>query len=159
MRVAEHPDSSPGRLIMTADFSAPPGRLFEYWTKADLLTQWWSEEADVANGLYHLGWPKLGRTLLGRVTAREPGQKLGFTWTWSHEPLLPERRVFLHFEPMRRGTRIRLEHGPYGDHEAEREDRQSHVEGWHFFLPRLQACLELEGVAYERAQVTALRRG
>ena len=125
----EHPDSSPEHLVMTADFSASPGRLFAYWTKAELVTSWWAEEADVENGRYHLGWPKLGRALLGRVTVSEPDQAFGFTWTWSHEPQLPERRVLLHFEPVSGGTRVRLEQGPYGDSEAERVDRQSHVEG------------------------------
>lgn len=130
---------------MIADFPTLPETLFDYWTRADLLTCWWPEAAEVGNGLYHLAWPRLERTLLGQVTVFEPGQTFGFTWKWDFEPQLPERSVLLRFESVEVGTQITLEHGPYDDSVADQEDRQSHVEGWSFFLPKLQ--MHLEGLA------------
>jgi uncharacterized protein YndB with AHSA1/START domain len=47
---------------------------------------------------------------LGRVTAWEPGRKLGFTWTQSSWPEDAITDVEIAFEPVEEGTRLRLVH-------------------------------------------------
>lgn len=118
-----------------------PDRLFGYFTKPELLVQWWPQTAEVvpqAGGRYELAWPAMGWRLYGEYTEFEPGRRLGFTWQWDHQPELPVRQVDVEFTPAGDGTRLRLMHGVYGEGEAEAADRQSHIDGWLFFLSRLQ---------------------
>jgi hypothetical protein len=42
------------------------------------------------------------------------------------------------------GARLRLDHGPYDGGQVDREDAESHRQGWEFFLPRLGRVLAEE---------------
>jgi hypothetical protein len=47
--------------------------------------------------------------------------------------------VALDFQPVEEGTTLHLTHGYYREHlPKEMEERQGHLEGWHYFLGRLQ---------------------
>ena len=136
-------------LILTGDFSAfSSGAMFDYWTKPELLTQWWPEQAEVEpqqGGAYHMMWPKMNWLLRGQFTNYEPGRSLAFTWKWDHEPDTPTREVevTLH-ERAEGGTRITIIHGPYDDSERAQKDRESHIEGWQFFCGRLRELSPVE---------------
>jgi uncharacterized protein YndB with AHSA1/START domain len=135
--------TGPDQVVITAAFpGVTPADLFAYWTEPERICRWWSAEAQIdarPGGAYHLAWPRMDRHLRGHYTRFEPGTRLTFTWAWDHEPALPTRTVALDFAPDgSRGTLLTVAHGAYGDSAAEQADRQSHIDGWLHFLPRLQ---------------------
>ena len=120
--------------------------LFAYWTRPDLLRQWWPPQAEVEphiGGAYHYWWPERGDHLRGGFTAFEPGKKLAFTWKWDHEPVnAPTRTVTVSFTPDTRDDErvtLTLRHEPYGATQAEQDARKGHLEGWTYFLGKLQS--------------------
>jgi uncharacterized protein YndB with AHSA1/START domain len=129
--------------------SASPDALFGYWTVPALLCSWWPPLAEVeplVGGSYAFSWPEAGWRLVGRYTAFEPGQRLGFTWRWLHEPDAPETEVALAFNAMEGGgTRLTLTHGPYDETPGSREMRAGHLEGWTHFLGTLHEVIADEG--------------
>jgi uncharacterized protein YndB with AHSA1/START domain len=135
--------SGPDRLVVAADFpELTPEAVFDYWTKPELITRWWPQEAEIeprVGGRYHLGWPGMKWHLRGVYTAFEPGSRLAFTWNWDHEPDSPERSVAITLESKGEGTRLTATHGTYANTDSDREVRQSHLEGWTHFLSQLQS--------------------
>ena len=89
-------------------------------------------------GKYHLSWPKQDWHLRGVFTEFQRGSQLGFTWKWDHESV-DVTHVSIVFEPLKGGgTRLRLIHSGYKNDEAGRRVKNEHVEGWKFFLSKLQ---------------------
>ncbi len=140
--------SGADRVIMAAAYPhLSPQRLFDAFTDATLLTQWWSPAATTEpklGGVYHIWWAKLGKNLRGTFREFEPGKRLVFTWNWDEEPETPERTVEIDFAPGDDGTgsRLRLTHGFYEDTEAGAEERRGILEGWLYFLPMLDKVSE-----------------
>jgi uncharacterized protein YndB with AHSA1/START domain len=133
------------QLILSGDFlDFSPDLLFAYWTRPDLLTQWWPRVAEVTpsvGGGYVFSWPDRNQTLRGAYTTFEPGRALTFSWQWDFEPRRdPPILVSLAFSPLARteGTALRLVQGHYADTPGDREMRAGHLEGWTFFLAKLQ---------------------
>jgi uncharacterized protein YndB with AHSA1/START domain len=118
-----------------------PDAIWRLWTEPDELTRWWPDVADVSEPArsLHLSWPRMDWHLRGRILDWEPPRLLVFTWRWDHEPELPERTVSVELEALAggEGTGLTLTQRRYGDTEIEAADRQSHIDGWDFFLPRL----------------------
>jgi uncharacterized protein YndB with AHSA1/START domain len=81
--------SGPEILLIEYDFpSAPPDKVFAYWTEPTLLQRWWSPSAEIElheGGVYHLSWPEMNWHLRGRLNFLEPGKRLAFTWRWEHD--------------------------------------------------------------------------
>jgi uncharacterized protein YndB with AHSA1/START domain len=130
------------RLVIVADFpNRDPDSLFQFWTDANLITSWWPPSARIdarSGGSYVLEWPKQNWRLRGTFTRFDQGKALGFTWKWDHEPEKLPTEVLLSFEERlgsTKGTRLTLTHGPYSTLES--DQRQSHLDGWLFFLKRL----------------------
>jgi uncharacterized protein YndB with AHSA1/START domain len=126
------------------DFTTP--RLFAYWTRPDLLRQRWPPRAEVeprVGGAYHYWWPERDDHLRGVFTAFEPDQKLAFSWRWDHEPAdAPTRSVAVILTPDTRDDErvtLTLRHEPYGATPAEQDARKGHLEGWTYFLSKLQS--------------------
>jgi uncharacterized protein YndB with AHSA1/START domain len=140
-----------GKLVVLAEFpGTPPVTLFEYWTKPDLLTQWWPQQASVdpgRGGAYEMSWPQMGWVLQGHFLEYEPGRRLAFTWQWAHEPDAQTRQVYVDFDPADdgNGTHLRVTHGTYMDTDQDRHEREEHLEGWTHFLTRLQVLLHEGG--------------
>lgn len=136
--------SPPDALVVVADVpTCAPDDLFAYWTRPELLRRWWPPVATVeprVGGAYHLAWPDRDWHLRGTFTTFAPGAALAFSWRWDHDPAgHPVRRVGIVFAPLgERGTRLTLTHGQYTTSPEDREERRGHLEGWRFFLPRLQ---------------------
>ncbi len=119
---------------------ASPAEVFDAFVRADRITQWWGDEAaldPVEGGTYEVRWPAMEWTVRGRYTEVDPNRTLAFTWMWDHEPDTPERIVGITFAPDKNGTELTLSHGNYTA--ADAEERQSHLDGWQHFLPRLNA--------------------
>jgi uncharacterized protein YndB with AHSA1/START domain len=139
--------TSTGELTLTSEFlDFTALGLFASWTRPDLLRQWWPPQVKVEprlGGAYHYWWPERGDQLRGVFTAFEPGQKLAFTWKWDHEPAdAPTRTVTVTLTPGSRDDErvtLTLRHEPYGDTPAEQEARKGHLEGWTYFLGKLQS--------------------
>lgn len=139
-----HVPSTNDTLIIVAEFpTCSPEKLFTCWTQPDLLQQWWPPLAEVeqhVNGNYRLYWPKMNWCLYGQYTDFLPDKRLAFTWHWEHYPI-PEE-VVVTFEPLaQQGTRMTIEHGPYSNTEQSQEDRQNHLEGWVYFVSKLETLV------------------
>jgi uncharacterized protein YndB with AHSA1/START domain len=147
--------------------SLRPHETFEAFTVPEILTRWWPSVAEVdprEGGSYHLSWPKEQWSLRGTysgVSAPPPrpdeaadvipvaddrasgsatprgGGALAFLGKWDHETDAPPRDVAIRIGPMGQGTRMRLEHGTYGESDDELEVRKGHEEGWRHFLGQL----------------------
>jgi uncharacterized protein YndB with AHSA1/START domain len=137
--------SGADELILAGDFlDFSPRRLFDYWTRPDLLMQWWPRTAEVRPGVgggYVFSWPERQQTLRGSYTVFDPGRALTFTWQWEHEPPhVPPIAVSLTYTPLPRGdgTALRLVQGLYDSTSGDQEMRSGHLEGWRYFLAKLQ---------------------
>lgn len=145
MSVTQIP-SAPDKAIVVGIFpTCSSARLFGYWTIPQLITQWWTSEAEIepyVNGSYHLSWPQMQWHLRGNYTAFEPGKTLAFAWQWDHHSHITN--VVVNFEPFDdTGTKLTVTQGDYGDSAEDQEARQGHIEGWLYFIEKLQ------GVAHE----------
>lgn len=145
MSVTQLP-STPDKAIVVGTFpTCSPGRIFDYWTNPQLITQWWPSEAELEpylNGGYHLSWPQMQWHLRGNYTDFEPGRILAFTWRWDHYSHITNVVVIFElFDDT--GTKLTVTHGDYGDSGEDQEARQGHIEGWLYFIEKLQ------GVAHE----------
>jgi uncharacterized protein YndB with AHSA1/START domain len=137
--------SDPSHMVVVADLRLSSRRAFDYFITPELLARWWPPEADVdarLGGAYTLRWPTMHWQLSGRYTAFESGKHLAFTWQWAHHPELPARTVDVRFALSANGCRVTITQGTYGDSPVERDDRQSHIDGWIHFLGQLQAAWE-----------------
>jgi uncharacterized protein YndB with AHSA1/START domain len=125
---------------------AEPAAVWRLWTDPAGLTGWWPDQAevDVEGRTMHLSWPRMDWHLRGRIVELDAPRRLVYTWRWDHEAQLPERTVTVELValPNGEGTLLTLQQGTYGDGEIEAADRQSHVDGWDYFLPRLEAAAE-----------------
>ncbi len=129
-------------ISIIADFpSVDPRQLFDFWIEPGLLKKWWPPEVDLqpmVGGSFHFSWPKQEWHLRGRFTEFDSGRRLGFSWTWDHDPK-DTTEVKISFEPLKGGgTRILLYHGSYALTEEGKKTRDGHVEGWMYFLGKLQ---------------------
>ena len=132
-------DSPEGVARLVGELPGSPADAYRYFTDESLLVQWWPEEAttDVrTDGEYELAWPSLENRLLGQYLVVEPGQRLVFTWAFTHEPT-PPRTVDLQFSPSDGDTQLVIEH-THGD---DPDERQGYIDGWKFFIERLRTAL------------------
>lgn len=123
---------------------------FDAWTQPEKLTAWWPQQATLpANGdsavgaEYVLEWPTMKWTLRGTYLGWERPWLLAFTWKWDHEPDLPMRTVVIRFKQKDENVvEIVIVHGAYSEATREQEDRQSHIDGWIYFLQRLAGTID-----------------
>ena len=138
----EKTETSTDRITIVAEFPRLSREsLFDFWTNPDLLEKWWSPVADLEprlGGKYHFSWPNQDWHLRGKYTMFKRGEKLGFTWKWDHESV-NETRVTLSFVSVpQNGTRLTLQHEGYAKTKEDRKIRDEHIQGWMFFLGKLQ---------------------
>jgi uncharacterized protein YndB with AHSA1/START domain len=134
--------SGADRLVLRDEFPGiEPGDFFACWTTPALLSAWWPREAAIeprVGGTYTLSWPEQGWRLQGRYTTFELGRRLGFTWSWEHEPEAPVTEVLLELGSLPGGgTDLTLTHQTYDASPGGQEMRMGHLEGWTHFLGRL----------------------
>ncbi|MEE9227649.1 MAG: SRPBCC domain-containing protein [Acidimicrobiia bacterium] len=133
-------DESPvGVARLIGEVAAPPETVFEFFVTPEKLVDWWSEEATIdlrIDGEYEMAWPSQDLRLLGRFLVVEPGERLAFTWSYSHKPEEP-RTVDVRFKASDAGTELTIEH-THGD---DPDERQDYIDGWQFFIERLRSAL------------------
>jgi uncharacterized protein YndB with AHSA1/START domain len=138
MMLREAETSTSARLVLETTLAVrDPAIVTDHFTDPDLLTAWWAGEAkiDTETGDYMFVWPEQGWTLRGRFLERVPGQRVGFTWRWDHEPELPPRTVLVTTEAVPEGTRLTITHGDYTP--DDQDERADHLAGWMHFIGRL----------------------
>ncbi|GAB4445013.1 MAG: SRPBCC family protein [Chloroflexi bacterium OHK40] len=121
-----------------------PAELFRALTEPEFLTRWWPTHAEVdarEGGRYCLSWPAMNWHLRGRFIMVIRPELLIYTWSWDHKPDLAERTVTIRLMYHDGGTLLSLWHGPYDRSDQDQADRQSHLEGWRHFLPKLCAII------------------
>jgi len=92
-------DDEPTAVRIERVFNAPPGKVFQAWTSAEVLRRWWhaehSWETPIAEVDARLGGairlvmrnPDDGSEYEGRgeYTVFDPPRRLAFTWAWETE--------------------------------------------------------------------------
>ena len=132
-------DSPRGVARLVGDVAASPDEVYRFFVDPELLVKWWPEAATIderADGLYEFAWPSQGVRLLGQYVVTDPGRRLVFTWSFTHEPLSPST-VDIQFEASGDGTRLTVEH-THGD---DPDERQGYIDGWKHFVERLRGIL------------------
>jgi uncharacterized protein YndB with AHSA1/START domain len=135
--------SAENRLILIGEFpNHTRDELYDHLTKPELLTKWWPATAEVdleIGGAYILSWPEQDWTMRGTVQAFERGRNFAFTWNWDHMKEAPERLVTIEFLLREEGgCRIKLTQAPYGEGDAEANEKKGHIAGWNGCLSRLR---------------------
>jgi uncharacterized protein YndB with AHSA1/START domain len=135
-------------LTLVRRFRAPPARVWDAWTRPDLMVLWFgphhtraeSAEADLRPGgrfrvvLREENGERHEAT--GLYAEIEPERRLVFSWNWVSTP---ERvsRVTVAFRAVPEGTEVTLTH----DRFADAETATRHTRGWTESLERLSALL------------------
>ena len=121
---------------------APPERVFELLTDAELLIEWMAPEAELdARVGGQIRWTHLeGDSVIGNFVELVPARRVVFTFGWDRPDVaVPpgSTTVEIDLRPARGGTQLRLVHrglsGPMAD---------AHAGGWTNFLARLAALAE-----------------
>ncbi len=135
-------------LTLVRRFRASPGRVFEAWTRAEVLATWFGphhtrvEEAEVDardggrfrivlrenNGDRH----EVGGTYFDVV----PGEGLSFTWAWHSTPER-QSRVRVSLRAVEGGTELTLVHDQFADEATAGRHRR----GWTESLERLDGVV------------------
>jgi uncharacterized protein YndB with AHSA1/START domain len=133
-------------VVCTVDIAAPRDRVFELFTTAERLVEWWPEAATFEareGGQVKLHFEGRG-DVTGTVTRFEPPSALGFTWVRGAAPDITTQVDVELSELDDGGTRVELRHTGW---EAVPEDqvaewRAIHEAGWNFFLGCLRDLAE-----------------
>ena len=121
---------------------APPERVFELLTDAELLIEWMAPEAELdARVGGQIRWTHLeGDSVIGNFVELVPARRVVFTFGWDRPDVaVPpgSTTVEIDLRPARGGTQLRLVHrglsGPMAD---------AHAGGWTNYLARLAALAE-----------------
>ena len=130
-------------------FAAARQRVFEAWTKPELLVRWFtpfvgsSSDAEIdlrAGGAWRVRmqprlWPD--GYAYGTYLEVEPPQRLVFTLAWKNFPLGPETLVTVEFHDRGGSTEVVLTHDLFPGVET----RNKHEHGWSGCLERLAKAL------------------
>jgi uncharacterized protein YndB with AHSA1/START domain len=122
--------------------NAPPQRVYELLTDAELLIEWMAPEATVDARIGgDIRWTHVnGDSVIGSFVELVPGRRIVFTYGWDRPDVaVPpgSTTVEIDLRPARGGTELRLVHrglvGPMAD---------AHSGGWSNYLARLASFAE-----------------
>lgn len=138
------------RLELTRVIKAPRARVFDAWTRPEMIRLWFGPEgmkpSEVStdaqvDGAYSIAMEscegKGASKATGRYLQVNPYDLLQFTWDASWAPG-EESLVTIHFRDMDGGTEIKLIH----DRFSTKESRDGHNRGWSGILDHLVEVLE-----------------
>ena len=141
-------ESADIRIVLEREFNAPPRRVWQAWTQAEVLSGWFCPPGvDVTaaaidarpGGSYDIAMRAAdGAThrVAGRYTEVIPETRLAFTWAWTSTPER-ESHVTVELEATATGTRLTLTHARFADDHA----AASHRDGWRGSFDKLAAHL------------------
>ena len=138
-------------LRLAHRYAAPVARVFEAWTRPEIMCRWMSPSPDMAcnvaadvrvGGRYRIEMKNAmdgaDYTAIGAYEEIVPNRRLVFTWGWEGNPALAENtRVTVEFEAQGGETELTLTHERF----AGAEQRDQHGEGWTGCLTRLEEAL------------------
>jgi uncharacterized protein YndB with AHSA1/START domain len=121
-----------------------PERALAAFTDPARVSSWWRGHLTAElkpGGDYIVEFAAIPAKLTAQILSFDPGNSLGFTWSWNNES--PDSTVQITVErgPDATSALLRLKHGPHSDDEPGRLAHQEHWDGWQYFLPRLVAEL------------------
>ena len=130
-----------GDLVVERRVSAPPTKVFAYFTNSEKWKAWQGTEAEielVPGGTWRVNVTGDGFAS-GRVVEVVQDKRVVFTWGWEHGPPMPpgSTTVAIELIPDGGGTLIRLTHSDLPPDQIE-----IHRHGWEHYLPRLAAVCE-----------------
>jgi len=143
---------SPVSLELKRTYNCKPQKLFDAWTKPEILKKWWAKsekyvcefaEIDLkVGGNYRFGMRFIEKTepyvSFGKYLEIDEPNKLVFSWSWEHMREL-DTIVSLTFEETEDGkTKFTLTH----DKLPNQEVCDSHNDGWTGVLDRLKSIVE-----------------
>lgn len=125
-----------GELVLERRVSAPPDKVFTYFTEPDKWLAWQGTEAEielVAGGLWRVNVTGEGFAS-GRVVEVVENERVVFTWGWEQGPPVPpgSTTVAIELVPDGGGTLIRLTHSDLPPDQIE-----VHRHGWDHYISRL----------------------
>ena len=136
--VREGPDQQ-RTLVIERVFKAPPDQVFKAWTDPAILIKWWGPEGfstpecqmDVRPGgawRTRMVGPNGDHIVSGVYRQIAPPRRLVMTWAWQQDGggRGHETEVDVTFEPVPRGTRMRLVQSVFDSV----EQRDNHNMGW-----------------------------
>lgn len=148
--VDDHSEPSKGILRLTRRFAASQQALFEAFSKAEQVAQWFGPqgmaceigEFDVrTGGQYSLAMiGKEGQKVLLSGVFREitPFERLSYTWQWGGDDPGPETLVILEFRPVGDATELTVTHSLH----ASESSVANHAMGWTSSFNDLAALVE-----------------
>jgi uncharacterized protein YndB with AHSA1/START domain len=121
---------------------ATPEKLYDYFTKPELLIKWWPPAAEIemkVGGKYRLIWKEQDWTLEGTVKEFDPGKKFVFTWRWNFTPKEEQTlEVTCTLTKTEKGAKLVIKHGPHAATEKGQKDREGYIAGWQQFVAALK---------------------
>lgn len=142
MTVAETSDVS---LTMNRTLNAPRDQVFQAWTDADIVSQWFAPRDDVKTIVHELDLRVGGRyrfemlfpdpesfIVSGEYVEIDSPNRLIFTWAWDHQKE-DQTLVTVDFNEIETQTELVLTHEQFPD----KARRDLHGEGWVSCLARL----------------------
>lgn len=132
-------------LTIVRRIKATPEKLFEAWTRSQLIAQWWGPDAGPVllaetdprvGGRFRIVFQTLDgqqHDCRGEYLEIEHDRRLVFTWEWVSTP---ERRSIASVEllPVDDGTELTFTHARFADVPA----RDAHLRGWNAQLDKLE---------------------
>lgn len=132
-------------LVISRTYPAPVERVFQAWTDANQLGQWFAPSDDYTTKAsvdlrvgheYRIAITHKGgnvHNVLGTYRVIEPPRKLVYTWRWEGGPSA-DTLVTVDFTPEGDSTKVTITHDQFADAET----RNKHNEGWTGCLNRLE---------------------
>lgn len=127
-------------------FHAPREKVFEAWTRPELMQRWLCRTAPEAvvrvtsvdlrpGGAYRIevdGYTGKHYSLAGEYREVRPPERLAFTWQWVHQPGDPVSLVTVDLRAAGDSTEVSLRHEGLAD-----DSREGHRGGWVACFDRL----------------------
>jgi uncharacterized protein YndB with AHSA1/START domain len=144
--------TSTAALRITRTFPASRERIFDAFTKPELLKQWWGPagftlpgaEVDLrVGGRYRFTMqPPQGDAMYLSGTFKEitRPQRLVYTWAWEQAPVEMSTTITLEFNEAEGDTEVVLTQEPF----TTEEFRQQHDAGWQGGFDKLEAIFRRE---------------
>ena len=140
-------------LYLTRTFAAPRHKVFEAWTRPEVISQWFaaSEEhvpsvAEVdlrVGGSYRIGMKHIAKgtehIATGVYKEIVPDERLVFTWSWEENPNENETLITIEFRDANGSTEMHFRHERF----ATVKLRDDHQHGWAGCLERLARAMIL----------------
>jgi uncharacterized protein YndB with AHSA1/START domain len=138
-------------LRLERTIAAPPEKVFEAWTRPDVMSRWFAPSAEYEavvtaleprpGGRYRVEMRHRGgnvHVVGGAFREVRPPERLVFSWAWEGRPEDGETQVTVTISKAGSGTKLVLLHEKL----VSPASRDLHEQGWNGCLGRLPAAVE-----------------